>query len=394
MNVLIQTRPRLGASMTGDVTQVRATAAALERLGASVRFDDSLEPDTAGIDVAHLFSTLEPHYTYQRLRYLRERKVPTVVSTIYWEWEPEELRRESILRLGRPRYLAGKIVSFVRNRLPYRLRYQLSQTPIPYQMQRKLYQIERETGINEMRRYIYQNADVLLPNSHTEYDFLVKRFKIRNDYLAVPNAVDPKSAGGDAEAFNRKYGLRDFVLCAAVVQSRKNQIRLIRAMRNIDLPLVLAGSQERRYTERCRAEAGENIHFIDELRGDDLRNAFAAARVHALVSFYETPGLSSLEAAIADNTLVVSDRGCTREYFQDQAFYCDPNSVDSIRASLERALCATPDVLLKERILRDYSWDRTAEATLAGYQLALSKHGHPDYDRPCSQLVKSFCSDI
>jgi glycosyltransferase involved in cell wall biosynthesis len=364
MNILMQTRPGLDASMTGDVTQVLATAAALERLRVSVRFDDSLEPDVSGIDVAHLFGTLEPRTTYLRLRYLRERKVPTVVSTIYWEWDPEELRRESIFRLGLPRFVAEKGVSFVRDRLPCRLRYQLSQKRFPYQMQRKLFQLERKIGINDMRRYIYQNADVLLPNSHTEYTYLVERFGICNDYIAVPNAVDPESARGDAEAFSNKFGLRDFVLCVAVVQSR---------IKGIDTPLVLVGAQERRYADRCLAVASSDTHFLGELKGDDLRNAFAAAKVHALVSFYETPGLSSLEAAVADNVLVVSDRGCTREYFQGQAFYCDPNRVDSIRAALQMALGATPSGLLKERILRDYSWDRTAEKTIEGYQLALRK---------------------
>jgi glycosyltransferase involved in cell wall biosynthesis len=359
--------------MTGDVTQVRATAAGLERLGVSVRFDNSMEPDLSKVDVVHLFGTLEPRVTYLRRRYLLGKKMPTVVSTIYWEWEPKELRQESIFRLGIPRYLASKVLESMLKRFP-RLRYRLDQTPYPYTLQRQLYQVDNQLGLRELRCYIFRNADVLLPNSHTEYRYLTERFNISNDYVAVPNAIELEFIKGDAEAFHRKYGLRDFVLCVAVVQERKNQIRLIRAMRNFDIPLVLVGSQERRYTERCRAEAGGNVHFMGELREDDLRNAYAAARVHALVSFYETPGLSSLEAAISDNVLVVSDRGCTREYFQDQAFYCDPNRVDSIRSGLQSALCSTPDNLLKERILRDYTWDRAAEETLAGYHMALRKH--------------------
>jgi glycosyltransferase involved in cell wall biosynthesis len=240
-------------------------------------------------------------------------------------------------------------------------------------MQKKLYQLERGIGINYMRRYIYQNADVLLPNSHTEYRYLVKRFGIQNDYIAVPNAVDSQFADGDADAFHRKFGLRDFVLCVAVVQARKNQARLIQAMDGLGLPLVLIGPEERRYAKRCRALASSNTHFLGELRGEDLRNAYAAARVHALVSFYETPGLSSLEAAIADNVLVVSDRGCTREYFQDEAFYCDPNSVDSIRAALQKTLRVTPDQSLKLRVLDNYSWDKTAKKTFEGYERAILK---------------------
>lgn len=375
MRVLMQTRPGLGTNMTGDVTQVRSTAAALERMGASVRFSDSLEPDVTGIDIVHLFSTLVPHYTYLRLRYLKRKKVPVAVSTIYWEWEPGEFRRESILRLGVPGYAASKLWSEVRRRLPNGIRYRLEKPAFPYALQSRFYDEEKRIGLRNMRAFIYENADVLLPNSHREYEYLADRFGIMNDYVAVPNAVDPSFAAGNAGAFHAKYGVRDFILCSAVVQGRKNQIRLVRAARDLGVPLVLVGSEEPVYGKRCREEASSNVHFLGELRGEDLRNAYAAARVHALASFYETPGLSSLEAAVADTVLVVSDRGCTREYFGDFAHYCDPNSERSIREALRKALDAKPDAHLKETVFREYNWGRTAERTMEGYRRAVLKAG-------------------
>ena len=107
------------------------------------------------------------------------------------------------------------------------------------------------------------------------------------------------------------------------------------------------------------------MRFLGELQGADLRNAYAAARTHALISFYETPGLASLEAAIAGNTIVASDRGSPREYFGDQAFYCQPIDLDSIKAALSQAYRTEPDPALKARVLRDFNWRKTAEATLA-----------------------------
>ena len=180
---------------------------------------------------------------------------------------------------------------------------------------------------------------------------------------------------GDADAFERKFGLRDFVLCCAGVQARKNQLRLIRAADALGLPLVLIGSEEARYAQRCRAAASSRVHFLGELDGADLRNAYAAARTHALVSFYETPGLASLEAAISGNTIVASDRGSPREYFGDHAYYCDPVDGGSIEAALSQAWNATPDPALREQVLRDYTWRKTAEATLRGYRRAIEKCG-------------------
>ena len=71
-----------------------------------------------GFDVVHLFSTLQPHYTYLRLRHLKARGVPTVVSTIYWAWEPGELEAETIFRLGRAGCLRLALVNAIRPRRP------------------------------------------------------------------------------------------------------------------------------------------------------------------------------------------------------------------------------------------------------------------------------------
>jgi glycosyltransferase involved in cell wall biosynthesis len=363
----------MGANMTGDVTQVRKTAEALAEAGVEVRFSDSLEPDAAGVDVVHLFSTLQPHYTYLRLRHLQAEGVPTAVSTIYWAWEPAEQRRESIVRLGPAGYYASLAVNAVRRRLPCRLRYRLERPPHPYGIQARFYDLERRVGLDDMRRYIYDNAGVLLPNSEIEYAYLASRFATANDYIAVPNAVDPGFGDGDAAAFVTKFGLSGFVLCCAVIQARKNQRHLIEAANALALPLVLIGSEEPRYGRLCRAMAGPTVRFLGELRGDDLRNAYAAARTHALVSFYETPGLASLEAAIAGNTIVASDRGSPREYFGDQAFYCQPTDVASIKAALSAAFAAEPDPALRERVLRDFNWHKTADATLRGYRRAIEK---------------------
>lgn len=371
----MQTRPGLGGNLTGDVTQVRKTAEALEALGVEVRFSDSLEPAADGVDVVHLFSTLQPHYTYLRLKHLKARGVPVVVSTIYWEWEPAEQRAEALLRLGALRYGVSQVVNAIRPHLPDRLRYRLQQTDLPYDIQARFYALERAVAPQAMRRYIYDNADVLLPNSHIEYRFLQDRFGTANDYVAVPNAVDPDFGSGDAAEFERKYGLKEFVLCCAAVQGRKNQYRLIKAADKLGLPLVLVGWQEPRYTRRCREVASDRVHFVGQLSGADLQNVFAAARTHALVSYYETPGLASLEAAISGCTIAVSDRGSPREYFGDQGFYCDPVDQASIETALSQAYAAAPDPALRARILRDFTWRQTAETTLQGYRRAIEKAG-------------------
>jgi glycosyltransferase involved in cell wall biosynthesis len=82
----------------------------------------------------------------------------------------------------------------------------------------------------------------------------------------------------------------------------------------------------------------------------------------------ETTGLSSLEAAVAGCSLVVSPNGDTREYFGDHAEYCDPGDVRSIRAAVLRAYETLPSPELAHAIRTEYTWERAADATYAAYR--------------------------
>jgi glycosyltransferase involved in cell wall biosynthesis len=69
--------------------------------------------------------------------------------------------------------------------------------------------------------------------------------------------------------------------------------------------------------------------------------------------------------------IVTSDKGDVREYFANDAFYCDPSSPESILAAVERASSAAYSENLRHRILKKYTWKQAASQTLKAYQLVL-----------------------
>jgi glycosyltransferase involved in cell wall biosynthesis len=92
-----------------------------------------------------------------------------------------------------------------------------------------------------------------------------------------------------------------------------------------------------------------------------------------LPSYIETPGLCALEAGLAGTPLVVTELGCTREYFGDEAEYIHPDAPGPLREAVERVLKTRPDTTaLRERIASRFLWRHTAEATRAGYERALT----------------------
>jgi glycosyltransferase involved in cell wall biosynthesis len=120
-------------------------------------------------------------------------------------------------------------------------------------------------------------------------------------------------------------------------------------------------------------EAGPNVHILGHVEHDSLPDIYKAAHVHCLVSWMETTGLSSLEAGVMGCNLVITDKGDTRDYFSDFAFYCQPDSISSIHNAIIKAYNAPVNQELQTHIRKDFTWQKTAEKTLEGYRLALCK---------------------
>jgi hypothetical protein len=85
-------------------------------------------------------------------------------------------------------------------------------------------------------------------------------------------------------------------------------------------------------------------------------------------SFFETTGLVSLEATLSGCNVVAGNRGYAREYFGDQVWWCDPSQIDTIRQAIIAAYKAPFRTELRERILRQYTWEHTAQQTYDAYK--------------------------
>ncbi len=230
---------------------------------------------------------------------------------------------------------------------------------------------------SDWRRRLYLAADRLLPNSEAEADQLVRLLKIpRDKIVVVRNGADPRFATATPDLFVDTYGIQDFVLCVGRIEPRKNQLALVRAMRDSSLPLVILGDAvagSEWYYQRCRQQAAANVHFLPRIAADSnlLASAYAACRCLALVSWFETPGLVALEAAASGTPLVLTNRGATREYFGDFAHYVNPRHENGIRRAIETASEQSRDSALRQHVAERYDWAATARATWEVYQSVL-----------------------
>ena len=354
MRVLFQIRRSYRELAGGDVAVMLRTAQHLREL--DVEVDDSCDVDQNmdAYDLVHVIDSSPGEETFVLGMKAIERHKPLVLTPLYWDTTEYE---------ARGRWQPAALEDPADPNLAHRLRAARDQVTVA------------------KRRFLVETADLVLPSSETERRRLQIDLGVQHErFQVVPFAAEGIHGDGSAEEFVRRYRLRDFVLCVARVEDNKNQLALVEACRRLGQPLVLIGPPnplQPGYVDACRRAAGTApllvLGFVERRL---LDAAYAAAKVHALPSWWEIPGLASLDAAAAGCNVVVSDRGSAREYLKDGAWYCDPGDVDSIASAIAAAHAAPRSAALRDDLHSRYSWDRTARATLSAYQQALAGHGN------------------
>lgn len=342
----------------GDTIQMVRTSEALKRLGIeSVIHLASDRIDYTSYDLLHLFNLLRPA---DHLAHIRKSRKKYVVSTIYLDYTMFD-------RYGRS--------------LPYRWLFRaLGKHPSEYF--KNLYRFARKQDVMASREYllgqkrsiakILSRASVILPNSRAEYLRVVKDTGFTGQYVVIPNGIDT----GVFSTIPADIRRQEKVVCVAQVYGMKNQHRLIEACMKLDIPLEIIGKAPPNHTayyEHCRRMAGSRVQFFDFMPQTELIRHYAGAKVHALPSWFETTGLTSLEAGAMGCNLVVGEGGDTKDYFRDLAWYCQAGDLESLVKALEGALHSGTGEKLRDLVLSEYTWEKAAQKTLQAYQTALNE---------------------
>ena len=332
MKILFQIRDDYLKNLAGDTIQMLKTKEYLEKLGIKVTISTSFQTDLSNYDLIHIFNLIRVKETFKFTQNAIKQNKRYVVSTIYWN-----------------------MTDYVSND-------KNSPSTLEWWMKS-----------NILRNKVILESAALLPNSNMEIDVLKSDFEINKPCYVIPNCSDSMFYNPNGQRFTERYGLRDFILCVGRLSYRKNQLALINAMKETKHTLVLIGRKSsEEYYQLCKNAANENVIFIDQLKHHELASAYGAAKVHVLPSWFETPGLSSLEAGLAGCNIVSTDKGCTKEYFMGMANYCNPENTESIYASIENAYQKPKGKTLSDYILNNFTWENAAKKTLDAYINVLS----------------------
>ncbi len=245
----------------------------------------------------------------------------------------------------------------------------------------------------ESRRYYngqiqaaVRRADAILADSAaTRHDLVallgVPEARITVVHLAADEDYRPQPPEAVRDVLEKHRLPSEYLLFVGTLEPRKNVHGLLRALAALPdgPPLVLAGrrgwlfDQAQSLISDLKLE--DRVHLLEEFPAGDLPALYTGASVFVLPSHYEGFGLPVLEAMACGTPVVIADRASLPEIAGEAALRVDPDDPASIAGAIERALhdrdCRESLVARGFEQVRQFSWRRTAEQTLAVYRRLL-----------------------
>ncbi len=256
-------------------------------------------------------------------------------------------------------------------------------------------QLDRRVGY---ARYLalLRKADHIIAISEATKRDAVERLRIAPERISVtPLGVDAARFAppepGMAAVVRARHGLEGpYFLYAGSADPHKNVARLVKAFgqAGVALPaecvLAIAGKWppqdvaaiQAMYAER--SGRGATLRFLGFVPGEDLPALYESALAFVYPSLVEGFGLPVLEAMATGAAVITSTVSSLPEAAGDAALLVDPQDEAAIGAALVRvASDATLRAELRQRgpeHAANFTWSRTAQATLHAYEHVLNRH--------------------
>ena len=312
------------------------------------------------VQVVHVFNMQDREWTQGFLKKAKECGKKTILSTIYWDLN-ESCFVTRIAKLTS----SVKAWAFLR---PLRPVLDLAADLA------KRRSLGGKQVIAEYRELL-RNVDMILPNSPEEAEIVKKTFDSHNfQVCSVPNAIKPVVDRADVKPVDAIY--KDCIIEVGRIEPVKNQKAIVEACMDNDIPIVFIGRDNHpSYCKQLRqlAEKRGNVYFLGEMPQEEIAGYYAAAKVHVLPSFRESPGLVTLEAMYYGcNVVVANEKYCPIKYYQldKNGYVCDPFSVSSLKSAIEKAY-ADDKKTYDEALFQFISYENVAKLTYEAYQKVL-----------------------
>ena len=239
-----------------------------------------------------------------------------------------------------------------------------------------------------------RQAEIIAVSNSTKADIIkyleIPGSQIHVIYEALPTETVQTAENLTEEKYEqlkKKLKLeKPYLFFVGTREPRKNLAKLIKAWQPLakDYELIIAG--EAGWDETAGKQNSSSLipnpqfspRYLGRVSDEELVVLYSEAEVFCYPSLYEGFGLPILEAFYHGTPVITSNVGSMPEVAGNAAELVNPNSVEDIRAGIEKILNESKlkqQERLKKMIIRlhQFSWDKVARETVAVYHQAISK---------------------
>lgn len=375
MKVLMLARSDIFSVPGGDTVQIENTAKELKKLGIEVDVATDLKVEIKNYDLVHVFQLDWIPETYFYVKEAKECGKPIILSPIHHA-EKEVKKFDDIYTFGL-RHLVGLLVKKQEYRDILKNIYR------SFHNRSKLIPTLKGAvfGYRKSQKEALLLSDVVLVQTNCEARDLKNTYGVDFKWEKVVNGVSEQFLS--SQNYQNKLVFKDYIICVGRIEARKNQLNIIEAVKLLrqekefeDTKLVFLGRRSehhKSYIAKFDCALGENswIFHPGFIPQEDIPSYYHFAKVGISASWFETTGLTSLEALFCGTNVVASGERA-KELLDDLAVYCDPCNVNSIAKSLREAY-RRPVTKVPESFRKEYTWENAAKQTLEVYERVLKR---------------------
>ncbi|MDM1293474.1 glycosyltransferase family 4 protein [Sphingobacterium sp. N143] len=173
--------------------------------------------------------------------------------------------------------------------------------------------------------------------------FNIPEEKINIIYQGCHEAFKTEKTAAEKEALKKRLGLpNEFLLNVGTIEERKNALSIVKAIENIDIPLVIVGKSTKYQLQLKefidKHQMNHRVHFLSGLNMQELSVLYSSALAFIYPSIYEGFGIPIIEALYSGTPVITTNSGVFPEAGGPFSQYVSPHDIEDIRHSINRVI--------------------------------------------------------
>lgn len=206
---------------------------------------------------------------------------------------------------------------------------------------------DRKIHFYKFKKAAHEADLIIAISEQTKNDIVeflkVDASKIKVIYQGCHPVFKKDFSGEDYQKVIAKFNLpKEFILNIGTIETRKNVLLAVKAIKNIDTYLIIVG-EETPYTKEIKKYISENhledkVMFLKGLSIQELAILYKLAKIFVYPSLYEGFGIPIIEALYSKTPVITTHGGVFPESGGPNTIYVNPTSVDEMEKAILKLL--------------------------------------------------------